>query len=141
MSSGLEFNEVEVQALKDLLEVALELKRSGLLGMLKELLSSTESIMEGMQSDLSTFRLGLLLGAILEAARRLDGEKAISLKMNTEDASYCLFNSLAATKPGEVQPKGMMGLMSALRDPDVQKGIGYLIAIAKNLGACLNQLK
>ncbi len=141
MSSGLEFNEVEVQALKDLLEVALELKRSGLLGMLKELLTSTESIMEGMQSDLSTFRLGLLLGAILEAARRLDGEKAISLKMNTEDASYCLFNSLAATKPGEVQPKGMMGLMSALRDPDVQKGIGYLIAIAKNLGACLNQLK
>ena len=141
MSSGLEFNEVEVQALKDLLEVALELKRSGLLGMLKELLSSTESIMEGMQSDLSTFRLGLLLGAILEAARRLDGEKAISLKMNTEDASYCLFNSLAATKPGEVQPKGMMGLMSALRDPDVQKGIGYLIAIAKNLGSCLNQLK
>jgi len=141
MSSGLEFNEVEVQALKDLLEVALELKRSGLLGMLKELLSSTESMMEGMQSDLSTFRLGLLLGAILEAARRLDGEKAVSLKMNTEDASYCLFNSLAATKPGEVQPKGMMGLMSALRDPDVQKGIGYLIAIAKNLGACLNQLK
>lgn len=141
MSSGLEFNEVEVQALKDLLEIALELKRSGLLGMLKELLSSSESIMEGMQSDLSTFRLGLLLGAILEAARRLDGEKAVSLKMNAEDASYCLLNSLAATKPGEVQPKGMMGLMSALRDPDVQKGIGYLIAIAKNLGACLNQLK
>lgn len=141
MGSGLEYNELDVKALEDLLEVARALKESGLLGMLKEILANTESLMEGMQMDLSTFRLGLLLGAILEASRRLDGEEAVSLKMNTEDASFCLFRSLATTKPGEVEPKGMMGLMSALRDSDVQKGIGYLIAIAKNLGGCLKQLK
>lgn len=141
MVNGIEYNEVDVKALEDLLEVARELKKTGVLGMLKEFAESYEAMMEGMQADVSTFRLGLLLGAMLEASRRLEAEKAISLKMNTEDAAYCIFNSLAETKPSEAQPRGMMGLMSALRDPDVQKGLGYLIAIAKNLGACLKKLK
>ncbi|MEB3806073.1 MAG: DUF1641 domain-containing protein [Desulfurococcales archaeon] len=141
MSEGLEFSEVEVQALKDLLEVALELKKSGLLGMLKEMLSDTEGAMSGMQADTSLMRLGVLIGAMLEAARRLDGSTIAGLKMNTEDTSFCLFNSLASVTPAKAEPKGMFGLMGALRDPDVQKGLGYLMAIAKSLGACLRSLE
>ncbi len=135
------FNEVEVQALKDLMEVAYALKKSGILGMLKEFLADSEATLSTFQNDPSLTRLGVLIGAILEAARRLDGAQVAQLKMNTEDTSFCLFNSLANTKPAEAEAKGLFGLMGALRDPDVQKGLGYLIAIAKNLGACISKLE
>jgi len=135
------FDEVEVQALKDLIEVAVELKKTGLLGMLKDFLSDTEDFMSSFANDRSTFRLVALLGALLEAARRLDGAQIASIKKTTEDASYCLLNSLAEVDPAKAEPKGMMGAMSALRDPDVQKGLGFLLALAKSVGGCLNKLE
>ena len=134
------FDEVEVQALKDLIEVAVELKKTGLLGMMKEFLADTEDLMASVANDTSNFRLIALLGALMEAARRLDGAQIASIKKTTEDASYCLLNSLAEVDPAKAEPKGMMGMMSALRDPDVQKGLGFLIALAKSLGGCLNRL-
>ncbi len=141
MAERIEAGELEVQALKDLLEVAVKLKKSGILGMLNTLLSDTEETLAGIQADTSLLRLGTLIGALFEAARRLDAAKTPYLKMYTEDASFCLLNTLAETNPAQAQPKGMMGLMGALRDPDVQKGLGYLIAIAKNLGACLRKME
>lgn len=32
------------------------------------------------------------------------------------------------------EPVGMLGLMKALRDPDVQTGLGFLIAISRGIG-------
>lgn len=133
--------DLESGAVKEALELLLDLKKSGLLSLLKEMVSSADGIMEDMQADTSTLRLALLIGAVLEASRRLKAEKVIDLKMNTENAAYCLFDSLASTKPEESQPKGLMGLMGALRDEDVQLGLGYLIGIAKNLGSCVKSLK
>jgi len=135
------FDEIEVQALKDLIEVAVELKKSGLLGMLKDFLTDTEDFMSSFANDRSSFRLLALLGALLEAARRLDGAQISSIKKTTEDTSYCLLNSLAEIDPAKAKPRGLGGMMSALRDPDVQKGLGFLIALAKSLGGCLNKLE
>jgi len=139
MSENMSFSEAEIQALKDLMDLAVQLKKSGLLGMLKTILEDTEGAMAGMQADTSLLRLGVLIGALFEASRRLDGGQIASLKMNTEDAAYCLLNSLAATNPAKAEPKGMFGLLGALRDPDVQKGLGFIIALAKNLGGCMNK--
>ncbi|MCE4627619.1 MAG: DUF1641 domain-containing protein [Desulfurococcales archaeon] len=141
MAEKIEAGELEVQALKDLLEVAVKLKEMGIIGMLKEFLSNSEENLAGLQADVSLLRLGVLLGAMLEASRRLPGEKTASLKMNVEDASYCLFSSLADTNPAKTKKVGLTGLMGALRDPDVQKGLGFLIGMAKNLGACLRKLE
>ncbi|MCE4625916.1 MAG: DUF1641 domain-containing protein [Desulfurococcales archaeon] len=132
----------ELEALKELLEVAVELKKSGILGMLKSFLSEGEEALAGLQRDPSLLRLGVLLGALFEAARRLEAEKTVQLKMNVEDASYCLFNTLAEVSPAKAEPKGgIFGLMGVLRDPDVQKGLGYLIAMAKSLGACMRRME
>lgn len=141
MVEKIEAGELEVQALKDLLEVAVKLKEMGILGMLKEFFSNSEENLAGLQADVSLVRLGALIGAILEASRKLPGEKTASLKINVEDTSYCLFNSLAETNPAQAKKVGLTGLMGALRDPDVQKGLGFLIGIAKNLGACLRRLE
>ncbi|HEU97917.1 MAG: DUF1641 domain-containing protein [Fervidicoccaceae archaeon] len=136
------FDEAEIQALKDFMEVAVQLKKSGILGMLKEALSSPDEAMAGIQADTSLLRLGVLLGAFLEAARRLEGEKIEKLKLNTEDASFCLLNGLASTSPSEAKPRGgLLSLMGALGDPDIQKGLGYLLELAKNLGACMRKME
>ena len=137
----IEAGELEVQALKDLLEVAVKLKETGILGMLKEFLSDNEEHLSGLQADTSLIRLGFLIGALMEASRRLPSEKTPSLKMNFEDTAYCLFNSIADTKPDQTKRVGLTGLMGALRDPDVQAGLGFLIGIAKNLGACIRSMQ
>ena len=134
-------DEFEAEALKELAEIAAELKKTGLLGALKETLASADALMEGIEDDTGLLRLGVLAGALLEAARRLEGEKVAPLKMNAEDAGYCLLNTLSSTKPGEAKPVGMLGLLKALGDPDVQRGLGFLVAMAKNLGACLGKLR
>lgn len=131
--------QLETEALKELLEVAVELKKSGVLGMLKEFLTDFDGFMTSIENDPSLFRLVGLLGAVVEAARKLDGAQVAGLKKNTEDAVYCLFNSLSTTEPGKAKKVGLFGLMGALRDPDVQKGLGFIIALAKNLGGCLNK--
>ena len=141
MAERIETGEMEVQALKELLEVAVKLKKTGILGMLNSFLSEYEEALAGLQADTSLLRLGILIGAVMEASRRLEPSKTPSLKMNVEDAAYCLFDTLATTDPAKAEKKGLTGLMGALRDPDVQKGLGFILAIAKNLGACLNRLQ
>lgn len=37
------------------------------------------------------------------------------------------------------QRVGMVGMLKAMRDPEVQTGLGFMIALAKNLGADLNR--
>jgi len=133
--------EIEAQALKELVEVAVKLKESGLLGMLKDVVSDSEGAFAAILSDPSTFRLAALIGAVLEAGRRLDGSRVPGLKNCVENAVYCLLEGMANTDPAKAEPKGLMALMGALRDPDVQKGLGFLIALAKNLGACLRRLE
>ncbi len=136
-----QFNEAEVQALKELVEVAVELKKSGILGLVKDALKDTEYAFSSLLSDPSLLRLSIFLGAILEASRKIDGSQVAPLKKTVEDTTFCLLDSLSKTEPAKAEPRGLMGLMSALRDPDVQKGLGFLIALAKNLGGCLNRLE
>ncbi len=139
MAQKVEFSEVEIEALRELVDIAVELKKTGLLGMIKELLSDTESVLHAILSDTSTLKLVAMIGAVLEASRRLDDSKVPSLKKGVETTSYCLFESLSETDPAKAEPKGLMGAMNALRDPDVQKGLGFLLALAKNLGGCLRR--
>lgn len=37
------------------------------------------------------------------------------------------------------KPIGLMGLLAAPRDPDVQRGLGYLVSLLKQLGKCLEK--
>ncbi|MEB3765449.1 MAG: DUF1641 domain-containing protein [Desulfurococcales archaeon] len=129
---------LEVAALKELMEVAVLLKKSGILGMLKNFLSDSEALMEAFQNDTSMTRLIALLGGVMEATRRVDGAQMASMKENTEETVHCAFQGLATTDPVKANKMGMFGLLGALRDPDVQKGLGFVMMLLKNIGACLN---
>ena len=112
---SLEEIQLETEALKELLELAVKLKKSGLLNIAE---------------------------AVLNAAEKIDETQLQKIKKNTEESMFCLFNTLSSTEPSRAEKvKGIFGLMGALRDPDVQKGLGFIIALAKNLGGCLNKTK
>ncbi|MEB3755577.1 MAG: DUF1641 domain-containing protein [Desulfurococcales archaeon] len=131
--------ELETEVIKDLVELIKELKKTGLLGMIKEFVKDFEAFLANMQNDTSFTRTFMLLGAFLEATRKLDGSQMAGLKLSTENATYCALDSLSKTDASKAKPRGLWGLMSALRDPDVQKGIGYVVEIMKNLGSCMNK--
>jgi uncharacterized protein YjgD (DUF1641 family) len=38
---------------------------------------------------------------------------------------------------GASRPIGIYGLLQALQDPDVQRGLGYIVSMVKMLGSCL----
>ena len=47
----------------------------------------------------------------------------------------CLTTAVAVAEVEK--PIGLMGLLAALRDPDVQRGLGYLVSLLKQLGKCM----
>jgi uncharacterized protein YjgD (DUF1641 family) len=54
-----------------------------------------------------------------------------------EDVAQGLEDALAAVgeaNSAEAEPVGMIGLLSAMRDPEVQAGLGFILALARALG-------
>ncbi len=133
--SGVE-EAVEVDALKELAEVAVQLKKAGIIDALKELLTDYEGKMATISNDIALFRLIALANTILDSLRRLEPSDVQRIKRNSETILYCLIQGLEASDPSNVKPVGLTGLLSALRDEDVQRGLGLLVGLAKHLGAC-----
>ncbi|MEB3825383.1 MAG: DUF1641 domain-containing protein [Desulfurococcales archaeon] len=129
--------EFELQALKELAELAGELKKAGLIDAVKELLTDYEGKMSVISNDIALFRLIALSNTILDAARRFEPSEIQAMKRNAEEMLYCTLNSVGKLNTENVEPAGLMKLLSALRDKDVQTGLGLIIALAKKLGSCI----
>lgn len=75
------------------------------------------------------------------APRAVAGLASLVESRLLEPSALAVVSQLAAAlaEPGDSKPVGMWGAMKALRDPDVQRALGFLLAIArqfgKNLGA------
>jgi uncharacterized protein YjgD (DUF1641 family) len=111
--------------LKELINTLYDFKRSGVLD---DLLNAAAS--------LRFFTEGLLTRDFMEKVAKLQ-EVALmagtNLAMDTSKID-CLTYAIAAAD--DAKPVGLFGLLSALRDPEVQKGLGFLIAVLKKLGSC-----
>lgn len=114
-----------VESLRDLVALLAELKSSGVL----ELLTSGIATMRALSADLVTSRdFAEKAGKLLEFL--LAAESAIK-----NSGVGCIAEAAARTSTGK--PMGIYGILTALQDPDVQRGVGYLLAFVKSLGACL----
>ncbi len=133
----LEMRDEEVEALKTLVEVAVKLKESGVLDMLRVVAEKGMELLPMIQNDVSVHRAAALADAALRAIEALKPEEVLQAKLNTQAVAECTFRALASVDAGSVKPVGMGGLLGALRDKDVQTGLGLLLAIAKALGACI----
>jgi len=137
--SELKFTPEEIAAVKELVEVAVALKKSGTLGILKAMTENGDKLLETISEETAVLRLLSVGNAALEPVRELEVEDVRKLSWNTEELVKALLKALAETNPKEVPRVGMTGAIGYLRDEDVQKGLGFLLTLAKNLGAVLNE--
>ena len=129
-------DEDAVAALEELLEVAVELKKSGVLGWLRALAEMGEKLQELVVSEEPLFRLLGLLQALQGGVSRLEPGEYAQARRNAEETVQCLFKGLTRASPAEAPKPGLLGLMGALRDERVRKGLGLLLSLAAGLGEC-----
>ncbi|WP_099211008.1 DUF1641 domain-containing protein [Thermococcus henrietii] len=137
--SELKFTPEEISAVKELVEVAVALKKSGTLGILKAMTENGDKLLETIAEEKVVLRLTAIGNSALEPVRELEVEDVRKLSWNTEELVKALLKALAETNPKEVPKVGTTGAIGYLRDEDVQKGLGFLLTLAKNLGAVLNE--
>ena len=138
-TSRFEMGDEEVEALKTLADIAVRLKESGLLDMLRIVAEKGAELLPMIQNDVSVHRAAALADAAVRAVERLAPDEVVKAKLNTQTVAECTLRALASVDAGSVKPVGMGGLLSALRDRDVQMGLGLLLALAKALGACIRR--
>jgi hypothetical protein len=70
------------------------------------------------------------------APRAVNGLAALVESKLLEPSALAVVSRLATAlaEPGEAKPVGMFGLMKALRDPDVQRALGFLLAVGREFG-------
>lgn len=135
----LNLDEESMKALEELVEVAVYLKRSGILDMLRIIAEKGMDLLAMISNDPAIYRAMTVVDAASRGMLRLHPEEVISAKMNLEKISECTLRSLASADPAKAKPVGLFGLLGALSDKNVQKGLGLLIEVARNLGACTSR--
>ncbi|MGB9933481.1 DUF1641 domain-containing protein [Haloarcula amylolytica] len=112
--------------LQDALETLLVLQRSGTLDELAELAEvgslATAALDDEMVTSLAG--TGAALGEVAQTAADDD----------TRDGMETLLAGLGEAEREPAEPVGPVGLLRGLRDPDVQYGLGYLLALAGAVG-------
>lgn len=132
----LNFDEESMKALEALMEVAVYLKESGILDLLRIVAERSSELLALIGNDPAVHRASALAGGATRGITRLKPEEIVAAKQSIEKLTECTLRSIAAVDPAEAEPVGLFGMLGALRDRDVQRGLGLLLAIAKNLGAC-----
>jgi uncharacterized protein YjgD (DUF1641 family) len=114
-----------IDVIKELVNTLFEFKRSGVLDDLLNAAASLRFLTEGLLTRDFMEKVGKLQEVALIAGT--------NLAMDTSKID-CLTYAIAAAD--DAKPVGLFGLLSALRDPEVQKGLGFLMAVLKKLGSC-----
>ncbi|AWR97035.1 DUF1641 domain-containing protein [Acidianus sulfidivorans JP7] len=122
-------DEDTLNSLKTVLSLVKDLNKSGILDPIIGILKDEETLGKIVGGLVNDFTMNLLTNwnQIMSDLSKMD---LTNFKYYTQ-----LINSVGeAIKVEKVKPLGLGGLLSALRDPDVQKGMGILINIVKHIG-------
>lgn len=112
--------------LQDAIETLLRLQRSGTLDELAELAEVGSLLTAALDDEMVTTLVGTgeSLGEVADTAA--DTDTSAGLEM--------LLDGIGTAERGDIDPIGPVGMVRGLRDPDVQYGLGYLLAIARAIG-------
>ncbi|AEA12586.1 hypothetical protein TUZN_1106 [Thermoproteus uzoniensis 768-20] len=114
-----------LDVVKELVDVLFEFKRSGVLD---DLLNAAAS--------LRFFTEGLLTRDFVEKLAKLQEVALVAGTNLATDSSKVDCLTYAIANADNIKPMGLWGLLSALQDPEVRRGLGYLVAVLKKLGSC-----
>lgn len=118
----------KLPTVRDVVRALADFKVSGVLDDMINLAFTTRFLTEGLLTKDLMERVGKLQEVAFTAGGNLAQDPA---KLD------CLTNAIAMADASK--PIGLMGLLTALRDPEVQKGLGYFVSLLKHLGSCLTQ--
>ncbi len=124
--------EERLDALKKSLDLLVKADELGIISTLNDVLEP-DVLDKAINFIMSPWLLILAdrLNEILEILARIDYEP---VKENID-----LINEVLQSVPKETKPVSLLGLLGALRDPDVQKGLGFAIGFLKGLGKKLSE--
>ncbi|MFW6382612.1 MAG: DUF1641 domain-containing protein [Haloferacaceae archaeon] len=103
------------------------LQRTGTLDRLAEVGDAVALLTDAMDDEMveTLASTGTSLGELADTA----SEEAVSHGL------VRMLNGVGDADASEVDPLGPIGLLGALRDPEVKAGMGYLVAVARGIGA------
>jgi len=112
--------------LREALDTVLTLQRSGTLDELAEIAEvgslATAALDDEMVTSLAG--TGAALGEVAQTAADDD----------TRDGVKAMLEGVGAAHRSDPEPVGALGLARSIRDPEVQYGLGYVLAISKAIG-------
>lgn len=113
--------------LADALETIVELQRTGALDDLVELATVASLATSALDDDMavSLARTGASLGELADSAAAPETRRGIE----------SLLTALGDAERTDPEPVGAVGLARSIRDPEVKAGLGYLLTVAKAIGA------
>jgi len=129
--------EVQAQALAQLLDAIVGLKRSGLLGLLSYIADRADESFLAAATDPALMRLLAVLASLQRGITRVDAVDLSRAQNNLEDLTSCAFKALGSVDLSQPRKIGLIGLLNKLNDPDISQGLGILFDIAKGLGSCV----
>ena len=129
--------EVQAQALAQLLDSIVALKKSGLLGLLSYLAERADESFLAAATDPALMRLMAVLAALQQGLIRVDSDDLSRAQNNIGDLTGCAFKALGSIDLSQPRRVGLFGLLSKLSDPDISQGLGVLLDILKGMGACV----
>jgi len=129
--------EVQAQALAQLLDAIVGLKRSGLLGLLSYLADKADESFLAAATDPALMRLLAVLASLQRGITNVDADDLSRAQNNLEDLTSCAFKALGSVDLSQPRRIGLIGLLNKLNDPDISQGLGILFDIAKGMGSCV----
>lgn len=129
--------ELQAQALAQLLDAIVGLKRSGLLGLLSYLADKADESFLAAATDPALMRLLAVLASLQRGITKVEAEDLSRAQNNLEDLTSCAFKALGSVDLSQPRRIGLIGLLNKLNDPDISQGLGILLDIAKGLGSCV----
>ncbi len=129
----------DVEALEELVEIAVLLKDTGLLDFLRIVAEKAHEILQLVSNDKGVARAAGLLYAVQAGLERPGPDEFREARLLLEEATACTLEAAAKTRREDLKPIGTLGLLSALRDRRVQVGLSLLLSLARGLGECLEK--
>lgn len=103
------------------------LQRTGTLDRLTEVADAVALLTDAMDDEMveTVASTGTSLGELADTATEDEVSHGLAR----------MLNGVGEAGAGAADPVGPIGLIGALRDPDVKAGMGYLVAVARGIGA------
>ncbi len=131
--------EEDARVIEELVTLARHLKAGGYLSLITELTTNGDLLLEHLANERAAIRGLGLLEALADPIKNMPPQDMPRVRHHLVQLVGSALQAVAETDPKRAPRVGMLGALKYLNDPQVQKGLGYLLTLAKNLGKALDE--